>query len=337
LSGEPASFTWRDAGRTVLFGAGRLDTATSGLAEHGFEDFELLSTERALADAAELSASADAVHEVPHRGVSDAAAAVLDRAEDASALVAFGGGRVIDTAKAVAAVTGARVAAIPTTLSGAEMTSIHRLPAGAEKRAKGLVRPALAIADPEPMTSLPEDKLRFSAMNSLAHGADSLYTPYANPLSRMAALRGAELIAASLDEPRETRDRTDLALGSILCGYAIDSGLFAIHHVICQTLVRELAIPHAETNAAILPEAMAFMSERAPQEMADLSDALGTELESLPQRIRELGRPPGLGDLDADRASLDTALEAMTKRPELGFTPDPPGREHLRAIVEAAW
>ena len=60
---------------------------------------------------------------------------------------------MIDTAKAIAAVTGARVAAIPTTLSGAEMTGIHRLPAGAEDRVDGLVRPSLVIAEPEAMTS----------------------------------------------------------------------------------------------------------------------------------------------------------------------------------------
>ena len=49
------------------------------------------------------------------------------------------------------------------------------------------------------MTGLPEPRLRASAMNSLAHGADSLYTPFANPVSQMTALRGAELIAGSLD------------------------------------------------------------------------------------------------------------------------------------------
>ena len=69
--------------------------------------------------------------------------------ERAHNLVALGGGRVIDTAKAVASVTGARVAAIPTTISGAEMTGIHRLPAGAESRVRALVRPALVIADPD--------------------------------------------------------------------------------------------------------------------------------------------------------------------------------------------
>ena len=51
------------------------------------------------------------------------------------------GGRVIDTAKAIAGVTGAQVAAIPTTLSGAELTSFHRTPAGVE--GARLVRPSL--------------------------------------------------------------------------------------------------------------------------------------------------------------------------------------------------
>ena len=240
-----------------------LDQAPQLLREHGFAPFELLTTQRALAGAAELASAADAVHEVAPGGVPEAAAALLDSARSPH-LVALGGGRVIDTAKAVASVSGARVAAIPTTMSGAEMTGIHRLPAGAENRVGALVRPALVIADAEAMTSQPEQALRYSSMNALAHGADSLYTPFANPVSRMTALRGAELIATSLDQDPADRDRAALALGSILCGYAIDSGMFAIHHVICQTLVRICGSPHAETNAAILPRAMAFMVPEPP-------------------------------------------------------------------------
>ena len=49
--------------------------------------------------------------------------------------MALGGGRVIDTAKAIGGVTGAPVAAIPTTLSGAELTPFHRTPAGSRARA----------------------------------------------------------------------------------------------------------------------------------------------------------------------------------------------------------
>jgi alcohol dehydrogenase class IV len=336
---EAASdFTWRDAGRVVVFRGGAVGSAPELLAEHGFGSFELLSTQRALAGAPGLGEQAGAFHLVAPGGVPDAAAEILAAAEDADQLVALGGGRVIDTAKAIAAVSGASVAAIPTTMSGAEMTAIHRLPAGAEDRAGGLVRPALVIADPEAMTSQPEPRLRASSMNALAHGSDSLYTPYANPVSRWAALRGAALIAAALDHEPDVRDRRGLALGSILSGYAIDSGLFALHHVICQTLVRVCGSPHAETNAAILPRVMAAMRERAPAEIGALAEAIGTDPAGIEPRILELGgEPAGLAEAGADRSRLDDALDAIEARPELGFTPDPPGREELRQIVDAAW
>jgi alcohol dehydrogenase class IV len=331
------SFVWRDAGRVVAFRSDAVSQAPQLLRESGFDEFELLTTPRALPGAPELEGAAKAVHAVPPGQVPEAAAALLDRA-GATQLVALGGGRVIDTAKAVAAVTGARVAAIPTTLSGAEITGIHRLPAGAEQRVRAMVRPELAIADPEAMTSQPEGALRASAMNALAHGADSLYTPFANPVSEMTALRGAELLAAALDQPREERNRAALAQASLLCAYAIDSAAFGLHHVICQTLVRILDIPHAETNAAILPRAMAFMVPRAPDQLASLAEAIGTVPEDIEARILELGgNPAGLGELAADRAKLDQALDSMLLRPELAFTPEPPSRADLEQLVEAAW
>jgi alcohol dehydrogenase class IV len=329
-------FVWRDGGRTVVFRDGGLDAAGL-LAEHGMEPFDLLTTERHVAGARRLASGAAAVHDVATGGVPEAAAALLGSV-GAPNLVALGGGRTIDVAKAIASVTGAGVAAIPTTMSGAEMTGIHRLPAGAEGMARALVRPDLVIADPVAMTSAPEPELRASSMNALAHGADSLYTPFANPVSRMTALHGAELIAAALDEEPASRDRAALALGSILCGYAIDSGAFALHHVVCQTLVRVCGSPHAGTNAAILPRAMAFMAPRAPDELKSLATAIGAAPESIEARILGLGgNPPGLGDLGADRSKLPEAIEAMLLRPELGFTPEAPTRSDLEQLIEAAW
>jgi alcohol dehydrogenase class IV len=330
-------FVWRDAGRVVVLRRDGVAQAPQLLHEHGFGEFELLTTPRALPGAPELEAAARAVHAVPAGQVPEAAAALLERAQ-APQLVALGGGRVIDTAKAVAAAGGARVAAIPTTLSGAEITGFHRLPAGAESRVRAMVRPALAIADPQAMTSLAEPALRASAMNSLAHGADSLYTPLANPVSEMTALRGAALIAASLDEARDARNRAALAEGSLLCAYAIDSAAFGVHHVICQTLVRLCGTPHAETNAAILPRAMSFMAPRAPEQLAALAEAIGTDSARIEDRIVELGGDPaGLGALGADRETLDRAVEAMLQRAELAFTPQPPTAGELRELVERAW
>jgi alcohol dehydrogenase class IV len=331
-------FIWRDAGRTVVFRHNGIVQAPQLLHEHDLSPFELLSTSRALAGAAELAEAAAAVHEVAAGPVPDRAAELLDRV-GSRPLVGLGGGRPIDVAKAIASVTGARVAALPTTMSGAEMTGIHRLPAGAEARTTSMVRPCLVIADPAAMTSQPEASLRASSMNALAHGADSLYTPFASPVSEMTALRGAELIAASLDRDREQRDPAPLALGSLLCGYAIDSGMFGLHHVVCQTLVRICGSPHAETNAAILPRALALLIDRAADSFDAFSAAIETDPADIEARVLQLGgSPAGLGAAGADHSHLEDAIGAMLLRPELAFVPGASlTKDDLTELVERAW
>lgn len=330
--------TWRDAaaGRTVVLRAGLLERAPELLAENGWAEFELLSTDRALGGAGALASAAAAVHRVPRGAVPEAAATVLDSVRSEH-LVALGGGRVIDSAKAVAAVRGGRVAAIPTTLSGAEMTAIHRLPGGHGAMAGS--RPELVLADPDAMTSAPEPELRASAMNALAHGADSLYTPLADGLSRGAALRGAGLIADSLDAGREDRDRSELAFGALLCAHALDKAGLALHHVLAQTVVRVCGTPHAETNAALLPETMSAMRTRAPEQIEVLSRALGTSPKRIGERIALLaGGRRGLAELGADRDRIGDVLDTATARPELfAMTPGELTREQLRKILVAAW
>jgi alcohol dehydrogenase class IV len=330
------AFTWRDGERMVVFKEGALADVLDTLRWEGWDQYELLTTERALPDVPlQLPGHAAAVHHVRLGPVNEIAAELLDEV-DSPALVALGGGRVIDTAKAIAAVRGGRVAALPTTLSGAEMTAIHKLPDG--QSAPHLVRPQLAFCDPETMTGLEEPRLRASAMNALAHGADSLYTALANPVAELAALRGAKLIATALDGDLDEAGRTDLALGSVLCAYAIDSAKFSLHHVICQSLVRVMRIPHAECNAAILPRALEALIPRAGTKMTALAKAIGTKRADLATRVEELGGGRRtLSEVGADSAKLELALDTILDRPELQMTPDPPDRDELRALIERAW
>jgi alcohol dehydrogenase class IV len=336
----PAAGEWveySDDLRSVLLYGGRVTEPVETLGRQGWEGFELLSTERALGDANGLPEAADRVHLVPELPVDQASAALAGEV-GSDRLVALGGGRVIDSAKAVASVTGAEVAAIPTTLSGAPITGFHRLPAGRESEAAGFTRPSLVVAYADAMTSAPEPQLRATAMNALAHGADSLYTPLADPISRETALRGATLIAGALDQPPEQRDSAGLALGALLCGIAVDQAGFALHHVLGQSAVRVLGVPHADTYAALLPHTTDAMRGRAPEQVEALAAALGTEPERVKERIDALAGHRRIGELGADRDRVEDVLDLAMARPELAqMTPGEVSRSDLAGILEAAW
>ena len=108
---------------------------------------------------------------VPSGGVPECAAAVRSDV-GGRAIVALGGGRVIDAAKAIGGADALSVAAVPTTLSGAPITRIHRMPEGVEQF--NLIRPSLVIADPELMASQPMPGLAASASAGACDAARSV-------------------------------------------------------------------------------------------------------------------------------------------------------------------
>jgi len=291
-----SEFTWRDGDRTIVYG----EDAAGAVRRLGWDSgTTLVTTPRA--DPHIMPALMVGEGQVP-----DLAAQLLPEA-DGGRLLAWGGGRVIDTAKAIASVTGARVGAVPTTLSGAEMTSLHRKIEGRERGPS--VRPVLVIGDPALMCSLPEPALRASALNALAHGVEALYGPRANPVAEIVALRGAQLVAGG-----------DRALGALLCAYAVDSAGYALHHVLSQTTVRVAGTGHAHTNAAVLPATITVMLQRAPAAMADLATALDVSTGDLVERVDDLG---GHARIEIDTPAREAVADAALRRPELADTPGP--------------
>jgi len=321
------SFTMRDGERAIHFGEGSAAEAPALLGRYGFEKYALLTTERAERSAPVDEGATQVVH-VPAGRVDEISAALLADVVQGP-LVALGGGRVIDTAKAIAGVAGAPVAAIPTTLSGAELTSFHRTPTGVE--GARMVRPALVVADPLLMTSQPATELAASAMNALAHGMEALYTPLANPVSERAALRGAELIASE-----------EVALGALLCGWASGMTGFAVHHVTCQLLVRTAGSPHAQTNAVMLPHFAGMMAGRAPGVMGEFARALGDPdgaPEAAAGRAAKLAARSGhtrLATLGVEEEHLPRVAAAVMEHPALANTPEPPDEDELLALLRDA-
>jgi alcohol dehydrogenase class IV len=235
------------------------------------------------------------------------------------------------------------VAAIPTTLSGAELTPFHRTPAGVE--GARMVRPSLVISDPLLMASQPEPELWASAMNALAHGMEALYTPLANPVAEAAALRGAEAIRRGGDATKPGADATqrgELALGALLCGWASGMTGFAVHHATCQSLVRVAGSPHAQTNAVMLPHFARMMSARVPGVIGELARALG-DLDGAPEaaagRAAKLSARSGhtrLATLGVEEEHLPRVAAAVMRHPALQNTPEPPDEAELLELLRGA-
>ncbi|MEJ7714964.1 MAG: iron-containing alcohol dehydrogenase [Thermoleophilaceae bacterium] len=253
-------------------------------------------------------------------------------------VVALGGGRVVDAGKAIAAADGLRTASIPTTLAGSPFTPFHRMPAGVE--GYGLVRPALVVADPRLMASMPEEALAATAMNALAHATEALYAPGANPVTEGAALRAAGLFAQGLAPG--ALDRSALALAAVLGGYAVGVAGLAIHHAVCQTVVRVAGTPHAQTNAVVLPHSVAFAATRVPEVIGRLAKALGggTEDPALaPAAVALMSARTGvhtLAELGLAESQLDELADATAAHPGLANTPGGADRDDVRALLQSA-
>jgi alcohol dehydrogenase class IV len=355
-----AGFTWRDGERLIRFGPGVAGEAARLVTEAGFTRYALLSTERALVDAPHgLREGAEVVLLVPPGRVDEISAELLGAA-GGRPLVAYGGGRVIDAAKAIAGAPpqgsrgaeggprgggagrrgegGGRCAAIPTTLSGAPMTPFHRTPAAVEGARR--VRPALVVADPDLMASQPPTMLAATAMNALAHAMESLYTPLANPVSELAALRAASLIAGRLPEAEPRRE--ELGLASILAGYAVGATGLAVHHAVCQTIVRIARSPHAETNSVMLPHSARLMANRAPAQLGALAEALGDpagDPEAAAGLISKLAARSGhtrLSTLGVTEDHLPQIVDSAQGHRGIEATPAPPDRDELLDLLRAA-
>ena len=322
-----AHFTWQDGERTIRFGRGAIADAGRLLGA----GYTLLTTPRARGAAPAVVDAAAVTRDVPGGPVDEVAAAVLADLEDVALpdapLVALGGGRVVDVAKAVAAARGGlRVAAVPTTLSAAEMTTAHRHAAGVDP-ATPRARPAIVLNDPALSASQPARQLAGSAANALAHALEATATTGASPVPSLVATDAAQRLARGFSAA--DLDRDELALGALLSGYALDAAGIGLHHVLSQTLVRASGLPHGTVNAALLPHTLVALDRRGLLDATahrEFTEELAARAEA--RSLHALGLHPDV---------LETCVAAALRRPELERTPPAPSADEVRSIYRAAW
>jgi len=324
------SFTWRDGDRLIRFGRGAIDEAVDLLGGPGYA---LFTTERWVEAAPHVAVAAAQVHMVGSGLIPELAGDLLG-AVSHDRLVALGGGRVVDVTKAVAAAGGLQVMAIPTTLSGAEMTRGHRHARGVDE-ATPRVRPSVVINDPALSASQPVPELAASALNAFGHAAEALYVPHRIPVIDLVAAESARILGAAFS--RGEPDRDALALGALLGGYALDASGLGLHHVLAQTLVREAGVGHGPANAVMLPHTLGALAWRGPASAERLTAALDEDPAVVAARICSLTGASRLAELGVDAGVLPRCADAAAARRELDNTPPHADRAEILALYEHAY
>ncbi len=335
----------------VIFGSGSFDRLADEVTRLGAARAIVLSTPQQRNDAEEaarrlgtLSAGifAEAVMHVPIETAR--AAREMARNLNADCCVAVGGGSTIGLGKAIAIMSSLPIVAVPTTFAGSEMTPIYGLTDGGVKKTgrDRRVLPKTVIYDPDLTRTLPVRIAAPSGMNAIAHCVEGLYAPDGNPIMSLFAAEGIRALARSLPvivrEPENIEARSDALYGAWLAGTVLGGVGIGIHHKLCHTLGGSFNLPHAEVHTVILPHAVEFNRNAAPEAMRIVADALGVK-ESAGQGLYDLavaiGAPVALRDIGMPADGLERAAELATQNPYAN--PRPVEYAGVLELLQKAW
>jgi maleylacetate reductase len=331
----------------VVFGAGRVAELAAEVERLGAKRVLLLSTP---GRAQMVSALAKGL---PIAGVFDQAVmhTPLEKVEEARALaakakadccIAVGGGSTIGFGKAIALSAGLPLVAVPTTYSGSEMTTIWGISEGRAKKTgrDPKVLPKAVIYDPQLTLELPSAVSAASGMNAIAHCVEALYAHDGNPIVSLMAEEGIRALASALPNillsPRDLPARSDALYGAWLAGMTIATTSVALHHKLCHVL-GGLGLPHAETHSIVLPHAVRYNHDAAPEAMARIRKALGASdaATGLYDLEKKLNLPMRLVDIGLQEADLERAADIAVGAPYPN--PCPVEREPVLALLRNAY
>ncbi|MBN2839834.1 MAG: iron-containing alcohol dehydrogenase [Coriobacteriia bacterium] len=217
----------------------------------------------------------------------------------ADAIIAVGGGSVLDTAKGATIVLthgaedlmdyrgaesllGRRAIAfiaIPTTAgTGSEVTSAAVIKDTERHVKMGFTAlsllPDVAILDPRMTTGLPLRLTASTAMDALTHAVEAFSCVQANPLSDGYARSAIDLIREYLPkvvaDSKDPKTRLALANAALLAGVAFSNAMVGIVHAMGHAAGGVAGVPHGDAMAILLPHGMEFNLEVAGDRYGEL-------------------------------------------------------------------
>lgn len=291
-------------------------------------------------------------------------------------LIALGGGRTIDGAKAarlaferpdlalaafppVLETSGpprCRLAAIPTTSgSGSEASwtvDLRTTEGEPMELAHRTFVPDWAIVDVGFAESLPNDLLADGGVEALAQAAEAYLSAWANPFSDALALSVVRTILERLPHALKWSDDPDakeaVHYAATLAGLAASNAQRGIAHALARALMGPTGLPYGRLLGALLPHVLEFDRPSARDRIETLAVAthraddratvpFGTRVVHLLDSVRA---PGSLAAAGVDRAAIDPVRSSIVanalRSPAVLANPRVPAARDLELLLDAA-
>ena len=301
---------------TIYFGAGAIDNLPEYIQNTGIKK-PLLVTDPGMLDTAVFPkvegilkaagieyAVFSKVNPNPLDSDIEKAVAVF-KAQCCDGLIGLGGGSALDAAKVVQVIAahGGRVndydisfdgnqnikgplspmIAIPTTAgTGSEVGSCSVITSVEQVRkflvCSPLLRPAIALLDPELTVSLPASLTAGTGMDAFTHCVEALVVKDFHPMCDAIALKGIEYVAQYLEiavkEPGNIDARGYMQMAAMMGAVAFQKDLGAAHSL-SHSLSAVSHVPHGLANAICIVPVMKFNKKECLKEYARVAACFG--------------------------------------------------------------
>jgi alcohol dehydrogenase class IV len=227
--------------------------------------------------------------------------AAVYREEGCDLILATGGGSPMDCAKGIGVVAGnggnisdfkgvdevprpgPPLIFIPTTAGTSADVSQFAIIRDSEQNVKiavvsKMVIPDISLVDPETCLTMPPELTAATGMDALCHAFEAYVSTASSPLTDMAALRAAELIAGNLEsayqKPADITCRDHMMMASLMAGLAFSNASLGLVHAMAHSLGGGLDLAHGECNAVLLEKVVGYNFDAAAEKYTRLFRAM---------------------------------------------------------------
>ena len=231
---------------------------------------------------------------------------MLAQISNVDAIVAVGGGSVIDTAKAISIIITNPEHSAVTSLDGAVQTRNKGLPLFAlpttagtaaevtinyvitdENKMKKMVCvdvhdiPVCAIIDPDLMERMPQALAASTGMDALTHAMEGYITKAGWLIPDMFHINAMALIYKNLEKAANEKDEIaieKMAYAQYIAGMGFSNVGLGIVHSMAHSLGAFFDTPHGVANALLLPHVLKFNGEVCPELFRNMGRAFGLDM-----------------------------------------------------------